>query len=233
MNPVLGEFIGTILLITLGTGVNINVSLKKTYGNNSGWIIITLGWAMAVFVGVIFSAPISGAHLNPAVTLALAIAGSFEWSNVPGYFLAQVAGASVGSALAWLAYRKHFEEPGQEGGFLGVFATGPAIKDSFHNFLTECMATFVFMVAVFSITKPETGIGSIDALPVSFIVLAIGLCLGGSTGYAINPARDLGPRITHAVLPISGKGSSNWQYAWIPILGPMLGAALAALLFMR
>ena len=233
MNPYMGEFIGTILLITLGVSVNINVSLKKTYGHNSGWIVVTLGWAMAVFVGVIFSAPISGAHLNPAVTLALAIVGSFDWANVPGYFLAQVAGASFGSALAWLAYRKHFDEPGQEGGFLGVFATGPAIKHSYYNFLTECIATFVFMVGVFSIAKPEAGIGSVDALPVTLIVLSIGLSMGGSTGYAINPARDLGPRLTHALLPIKGKGNSNWGYAWIPVLGPLAGAALAALLFMK
>lgn len=229
----MGEFIGTILLIALGTGVNINVSLKKTYGNNSGWIVITFGWAMAVFVGVMFSAPISGAHLNPAVTLALAIAGSFEWASVPGYFLAQVAGASVGSAIAWLAYRKHFEVGGQEGGYLGVFATGPAIDSPAHNFLTECIATCIFMVAVFSIIKPEAGIGSIDALPVTFIVLSVGLSMGGSTGYAINPARDFGPRLTHALLPIKGKGDSNWKYAWIPILGPLVGAAIAGLFFMK
>lgn len=233
MNPFMGEFIGTTLLIALGTGVVANVVLKKTYGNSSGWIVITLGWAMAVFVGVIFSAPISGAHLNPAVTLALAIAGSFEWEKVPSYFLAQVSGASAGSFLTWLTYRKHFEEKGQEGGFLGIFATGPAIKSPVYNFLAECIATFVFMVAVFSIAKPESGIGSIDALPVTFIVLAIGLSLGGATGYAINPARDLGPRLMHALLPMPGKGGSNWGYAWVPIAGPFAGAALAALLFLK
>lgn len=233
MNPFMGEFIGTTLLIALGMGVNINTSLQKTYGKNSGWIVTSLGWATAVFVGVIFSAPISGAHLNPAVTLALAVAGSFEWSSVPGYMVAQVAGACTGTSLAWLAYQKHFEEPGQEGGFLGVFATGPAIKHSPSNFLTEVIATFIFMVAVFAITKPEAGIGSIDALPVTLIVLAIGLCMGGSTGYAINPARDFGPRLMHALLPIKGKGDSNWGYAWIPIIGPLVGAVLAALLFMK
>ena len=229
----MGEFIGTTLLIALGVSVNCNTSLKKTYGNNSGWIVTSLGWATAVFVGVIFSAPISGAHLNPAVTLGLAVAGGFEWSAVPEYVLAQVAGACTGALLAWLAYRKHFEEPGQAGGFLGVFATGPAIKHRVSNFLTEVIATFIFMVAVFAITKPEAGIGSIDALPVTLIVLAVGLCMGGSTGYAINPARDFGPRLMHAILPIKGKGDSNWGYAWIPIFGPLVGAALAALLFMK
>lgn len=229
----MGEFIGTTLLITLGVSVNCNTSLKKTYGNSSGWMVTSLGWATAVFVGVIFSAPVSGAHLNPAVTLALAVAGGFEWSAVPAYVIAQVAGACTGTLLAWLAYRKHFEEPGQAGNFLGVFATGPAIKHSVSNFLTEVIATFVFMVAVFAITKPEAGIGSIDALPVTFIVLAIGLCMGGSTGYAINPARDFGPRLMHSILPIKGKGDSNWGYAWVPVIGPLVGAFLAALLFMK
>lgn len=227
----MGEFIGTTLLILLGTGVVANVSLKKTFGNSGGWIVITLGWSMAVFVGVIFSAAISGAHLNPAVTLALAIKGSFEWDKVPLYVLAQISGAATGSFLCWISYKKHFDEHVQEEGVLGVFATGPAIQHSFYNFLTECIATFVFIVAIFSITKPAAGIGSIDAIPVSFIVLAIGLCLGGSSGYAINPARDLGPRIMHALLPIPRKGNSNWFYAWVPILGPLAGAALAALLF--
>jgi glycerol uptake facilitator protein len=181
-------------------------------------------------VGVIFAGPVSGAHLNPAVTLGLAIAGKFSWAEVPAYVVAQLLGACLGSFLMWLAYRKHFDATQSD--HLGVFCTGPAIPGPAHNFLTEVIATFVFMMAVFSIAKPESGIGSLDALPVSLIVLGVGLCMGGPTGYAINPARDLGPRIMHALLPIAGKGSSNWGYAWVPIAGPLVGASLAALLYM-
>ncbi len=231
MTPFMGEFMGTALLITLGIGVCANVSLRKAYAFGSGWMVITMGWAMAVFIGVVFAGPISGAHLNPAVTIALAVNGGFAWADVPGYILAQVAGASTGATLAWLVYRKQFDESVPEGGYLGVFATGPSVRHAVSNFLTEAIASFVFMLAVFALTKPETGIGSIDALPVSLIVLSIGLSLGGSTGYAINPARDFGPRLMHALLPIKGKGSSDWSYAWIPIAGPIAGAVLAALVY--
>lgn len=230
MTPFMGEVIGTALLITLGNGVVANVVLNKTLGNKSGWIVITFGWAIAVFVGVIFAGPVSGAHLNPAVTVALAVAGKFNWSDVPIYIAAQLLGACLGSFLMWLAYKKHFDATASD--HLGIFCTGATIPDPFFNFLTEVIASFVFMMAVFSIIKPESGIGSLDALPVSLIVLGIGLCLGGPTGYAINPARDLGPRFMHAILPIKGKGSSNWGYAWIPIVGPLVGATIAALVVM-
>jgi glycerol uptake facilitator protein len=229
MTAFMGEVIGTALLITLGNGVVANVVLKKTYGNSGGWIVITLGWAMAVFIGVIVSASASGAHLNPAVTVALAMAGKFDWDKVPLYMLAQLLGACIGSLLMWLSYRKHFDATEED--HLGIFCTRGAIASPFNNLVTEIIASFVFMMAVFSIVSPEAKIGSIDALPVSLVVLAIGLSLGGPTGYAINPARDLGPRIMHAILPIKGKGSSNWKYAWVPIVGPIIGASLAVLVF--
>lgn len=236
MSPLLAEFIGTTLLLLLGCGVNANVSLKGSYGQGSGWVVITFGWAMAVFVGVFVAAEASGAHLNPAVTLALVVAGKFEVALLPGYVLAQLAGGITGATLAWLQYRPHYAAEADAGTILGTFATGPAIKDAPSNFLSETLATCAFVVAVLFLTAPNLGtpdgkLGSLDALPVAFVVLAIGLSLGGSTGYAINPARDLGPRIAHALLPIPGKGSSNWGYAWIPIVGPLLGAGLGAFLF--
>jgi glycerol uptake facilitator protein len=230
MTAFVGELLGTALLITMGNGVVANVALHKTYGNNSGLVVITFGWAMAVFVGVMFSANASGAHLNPAVTIALAVAGKFPWAEVPMYIFAQLAGACIGSLLMWLAYRKHFEVSPNRGAELDAFSTAPAIASPFQNVLTEAIATFVFMTAVFSILKPETSIGSLDALPVSLVVLGVGLCLGGPTGYAINPARDLGPRIMHALLPIPNKGGGNWGYAWVPVVGPVAGAVLAAVL---
>ena len=230
MTPFMGEVVGTALLITLGNGVVANVVLNKTLGNKSGWIVISFGWAIAVFVGVIFAGPVSGAHLNPAVTIAMAVAGKFNWSDVPMYVGAQLLGACIGSFLMWLSYKKHFDATGSD--HLGIFCTGAAIPDPFYNFLTEVIASFVFMMAVFAIVKPQSGIGSLDALPVSLIVLGIGLCLGGPTGYAINPARDLGPRFMHAILPIKGKGSSNWGYAWVPIVGPLVGATIAAMVVM-
>jgi glycerol uptake facilitator protein len=230
MTAFMGEVVGTALLITLGNGVVANVVLNKTLGHKSGWIVITFGWAIAVFVAVMFAAPISGAHLNPAVTVALAVAGKFSWSDVPLYIAGQLLGACLGSLLMWLSYKKQFDAT--ESDHLGIFCTGPTIAHPFYNFLTEVIASFVFMLAVFSIVKPASGIGSLDALPVSLIVLGIGLCLGGPTGYAINPARDLGPRFMHAILPIRGKGSSNWGYAWVPIAGPLVGASIAAFLVM-
>lgn len=233
MTPFLGEFIGTALLILLGCGVNANTTLKGTYGQNSGWIVTAFGWAMAVFVAVFVSAAASGAHLNPAVTVALAVAGKFAWADVPMYFLAQLLGAITGASLAWLQYRPHYAAEPDQGAILGTFSTGPAIKDTPANFISEVLATFAFAVAVLYLTAPNFGtpdgkLGSLDALPVALVVLAIGLSLGGSTGYAINPARDLGPRIAHAILPIPGKGGSNWGYSWIPVAGPLLGGALAA-----
>ena len=237
MTPYIAEFIGTAVLILLGCGVNANVSLRDTYGMASGWIVICFGWAMAVFVAVFITAEASGAHLNPAVTLALAIAKDFPAAEVPGYILAQVLGAIMGATLAFVQYRPHYAAEPDPGTILGTFATGPAIKDTLSNLTSEVLATLAFALAVLFLAGPsfgdeEVGLGSLDALPVALVVLAIGLSLGGTTGYAINPARDLGPRIAHQILPIWGKGPSNWGYAWIPVLGPFLGGAMAAGLYL-
>ena len=231
MSPYFAEFIGTALLILLGYGVVANCVLNKNKGFNAGWIVITFGWAMAVFVGVFVTASSSGAHLNPAVTLALALTGKFAWCGVPLYILAQIAGAMTGAFLVWVSYRKHFAITDDTASKLGVFCTIPAIRSYADNLLTEIVATFVLVFGVLFIAAPDVGLGALDAIPVAFLVLAIGLSLGGATGYAINPARDLGPRIMHALLPIPGKGSSDWKYSWIPVLGPCLGAALAALVY--
>jgi glycerol uptake facilitator protein len=226
-----GEMIGTMLLILLGDGVVANVLLKDTKGNSSGWIVITAGWAMAVFVGVFVSAPVSKAHLNPAVTVALAAAGQFDWAKVPLYILAQLLGACLGAALVWLQYKSHFQESQPQATKLAVFCTGPAIRSLGLNFISEVIGTFVLIYAVLHVTSPTGGLGSLDALPVALVVLAIGLSLGGTTGYAINPARDFGPRLMHALLPIPSKGPSDWKYAWVPVLGPIVGGLLAAALF--
>ena len=231
MSPFIAELIGTTVLITLGLSVVANIALDKTKGNNAGLIVVAFGWAIAVFVGVFISADAGGAHLNPAVTIGLAVAGKFDWAMVPSYLLAQFLGAFIGSVLTWLAYKDHFDVTKDAGAILGVFSTGPAIRKPFQNVITEAIATFVFMLAVFFIQKGEVKLGSIDALPVALLVLGIGLSMGGPTGYAINPARDLGPRIIHAILPIPNKGSSDWQYAFVPVIGPLLGAVLAAILY--
>ncbi|MEY4336636.1 MAG: hypothetical protein RLZZ45_1555 [Bacteroidota bacterium] len=231
MTPFVAEILGTAILITLGAGVVANVVLKNTHGNGSGLIVIAIAWGMAVFTGVYVSAEASGAHLNPAVTIGLAVAGKFSWADVPTYLLAQFIGAFIGSVLNWLTYKAHFDATEDPAAILAVFATGPGINKPFNNFLTETLATFVFMLGVFFIEKGENKLGSLDALPVSLLVIAIGLSMGGPTGYAINPARDLGPRIMHAILPIPHKGASNWSYAPIPVLGPIVGAILAALLY--
>jgi glycerol uptake facilitator protein len=228
MTPFLGEFTGTALLIVLGQGVVANVVLHKTKGHNSGWIVICFGWGMAVFVGVYSSASASGAHLNPAVTLAFAVLGKIRWEEVPFYIVAQLLGAMTGSFLAWLAYRHHFEQTDDANGKLAVFATGPAIRSMGNNLLTEIIGTFILIWGVLFIAAPANSLGALDALPVGLLVFAIGLSLGGPTGYAINPARDLGPRIMHALLPIPQKRDSDWGYAWIPVAGPLIGALLAA-----
>jgi glycerol uptake facilitator protein len=232
MVPFVGEIVGTMLLVLLGGGVCANVSLKNTKGNNSGLIVVAFGWAMGVFVGVFCVASVSGAHLNPAVTIGLAIAGKFAWNLVPLYIMAQMIGAMIGAFLVWLFYRQHFaitEDPATK---LGVFSTGPAIRSFFDNLISEIIGTFVLVFGVLYIAAPDVGLGAINALPVALLVLAIGVSLGGTTGYAINPARDLGPRIMHALLPIPNKGGSDWQYAIIPVLGPVIGAAIAAWLFL-
>lgn len=231
MSIFLSEFLGTAILIALGNGVVANVVLNKTKGHNSGWIVIAFGWAIAVFVGVYVSAASSGAHLNPAVTFALAYLKKISWSVVPEYLAGQLLGAMAGSVIVWLSYLQHYRATENAEGILATFATSPAIKSFGHNFLTEFLATFVFIFGVLFIVSPSSSLGSLDALPVALLVLGIGLSFGGPTGYAINPVRDLGPRIMHQFLPISNKGSSGWQYALVPILGPLAGGLLAAIVF--
>lgn len=237
MTPFIAELIGTMLLILLGDGVVANVVLKDTKGNNSGWIVITTAWALAVFVGVVVAAPYSGAHLNPAVTVALAISGAFPWVAVPGYILAQFLGAMMGAFLVWLTHKDHFDRTEDAGAKMAVFCTGPAIRNYGINFICEVVGTFVLIFTIFHITGAEitntkqvVGLGSVGALPVALLVWVIGLSLGGTTGYAINPARDLGPRIMHMILPIKNKAGNDWAYAWVPVIGPLTGAALAAFL---
>lgn len=231
MNHFLGEFVGTTLLLLLGDGVVANVLLQGTKGQNAGLIAITFGWGMAVFVSVFVTAAASGAHLNPAVTIGLAAAGNFPWSDVPLYILAQMLGACLGAGLVWLHYRQHFQITNDPAVKLAVFATAPAIRGSGSNLISEIIGTGVLVYAVLHITSPSEGLGSLDALPVGLVVLVIGLSLGGTTGYAINPARDLGPRIMHALLPIPNKGGSDWSYAWVPVAGPVIGGIAAALIF--
>ena len=231
MSLFLSEFIGTAILIALGNGVVANVVLNKTKGHNSGWIVIAFGWAIAVFVGVYVAAKYSGAHLNPAVTIALLYLNKISWNDVPQYITGQLLGAMAGSIIVWLTYLQHFKATENAAGTLAVFATSPAIKSSKHNFLTEFLGTFVFVFAILFIVAPSNSLGSLDALPVALLVLGIGLSFGGPTGYAINPVRDLGPRIIHQLLPLTHKGSSEWRYAWVPVLAPLAGGLLAALLF--
>jgi glycerol uptake facilitator protein len=232
MNIFTGEIIGTALLILLGDGVVANVVLNKTKGNNSGWIVITFGWAIGVFVGVFVASKASGAHLNPAITVALAILGKVSWSNVPQYLAGQMLGAMIGSIAVWAAYGKHFFQTDDTDLKRAVFCTAPAIRSLLNNLVTEIIGTFVLVFGVLFIIAPSSSLGALDALPVALLVLGIGLSLGGPTGYAINPARDLGPRIMHAILPIGKKGNSDWSYSWIPVVGPIIGGCLAALLFM-
>jgi glycerol uptake facilitator protein len=239
MTAFLAEFIGTGTLVLLGNGVVANVVLTGTKGQNGGWIVITTGWALAVYVGVVIAAPYSTAHLNPAVTLAMAVSGKLPWSSVIPYITAQMLGAMTGSFLVWVMYRDHFNRTTDPGLQLAAFCTAPAIRDNFSNLFSELLGTFVLVFTVFFITggeilesKTHIGLGSIGALPVALLVWAIGLSLGGTTGYAINPARDLGPRLMHFILPVKNKISSDWNYSWIPVLGPILGGLLAAWVYM-
>ncbi len=231
MNAFFAEFFGTAMIIVFGGGVVSNVLLTGTKGNNSGWIVITFGWAVGVFTGVLIAAPVSGAHLNPAVTLALVLVGKFSWSLLPLYFCAQMLGAMFGAFLVWVAYKKHFDATRDADFKLAVFCTAPSIRSYWFNVLTEIIGTYVLTLAVLYMAVPEVGLGSLNALPVAIVVLGIGLALGGPTGYAINPARDLGPRIMHFFLPIPGKRDSDWNYSWVPIVGPLIGASLAAIMF--
>jgi glycerol uptake facilitator protein len=231
MSTFMAELIGTMVLIVLGTGVVANVLLSKTKGQNSGLLTIAFGWAVAVFVGVYIAAPVSGAHLNPAVTIALAAAEKFAWTDVPTYITAQFAGAMLGAAITWLAYKQHYDATEDAALQLATFCNSPAIGNVFYNLLTEIIGTFILVFGVLFIAMPDIKLNSINALPVALLVLGIGVSLGGPTGYAINPARDLGPRIMHALLPIKGKGGSGWGYSWIPVVGPVAGGLLAAWIF--
>ena len=237
MPPFLAEAIGTMILVILGDGVVANVVLQKTKGHNSGWIVIAAGWGMAVTVAVYLVGPISGAHLNPAVTIGLASIGRFPWADVPAYVAAQIIGGFLGATIVWLAYLPHWAATESAADKLAVFSTGPAIRRTVPNLVAEIIATFVLMLGLLAILRPEnlvpnTGFDKGFApFLVGLLVAAIGVSLGGPTGYAINPARDLGPRIAHAVLPIAGKGPSDWGYAWIPIAGPIIGAVIGAVFF--
>jgi len=230
MAPWVAEIIGTMILILLGDGVVANVVLGKTKGQNSGWIVITTGWAMAVAVAVYAVGRISGAHINPAVTIALAAVGKFPWSDVPLYIVGQFIGAFIGAVLVWLAYYPHWAETPDPALKRAVFCTAPNIRNYPLNFITEVIGTFMLVFGVLAIVANNLPAGWVPLL-VGFLVWAIGLSLGGPTGYAINPARDLGPRIAHAVLPIPGKGDSDWGYSWVPVVGPIVGGLIGALLF--
>jgi glycerol uptake facilitator protein len=232
MNAFWAEFFGTAIILVFGGGVVANVLLNKTKGNNSGWIVITFGWAVGVFTGVLIAAPYSGAHLNPAVTLALVIAKKFSITLLPMYMAAQVLGAMFGAVLVWLAYKKHFDATEDADSMLAVFVTGPNIRSYGYNIITEAIGTYVLSLAVLYMAAPEIGLGALNALPVSIVVLGLGLSVGGPTGYAINPARDFGPRIIHFFLPIKGKRDSDWGYFWVPIVGPFIGASLAAVMYL-
>ena len=245
MDPYLAEFIGTAILLLLGTGAVANVLLKQTKGHDSGLIIITAGWGFSVFAAVACVGDISGAHLNPAVTIGLACAGEFESSLVPGYVIAQFAGAMTGALIAWIFYAPHYAVTEDADAKLGTFCTAPAIRNLPHNVFCEAVGTFVLVYAVLMMSDPEfatreasttvdvtIGLGSIGAVRVGLIVFVIGVALGGTTGYAINPARDLGPRIIHFLVPIPGKRDSDWSYSWVPVVGPILGGVLAAGLYL-
>lgn len=252
MSPYIAEIIGTAILMLLGNGVVANVLLKDSKGNGGGWITITWGWGIAVFTAVYVVGQYSGAHINPAVTLGLAFGGLFDWAQVPFYIGAQILGAAIGSLLVWLAYKDHFAKEENADLILASHSTAPAIRKYPSNVMIEAIGTLMLVFGVFYLVTPgfidangeflETiiidgaevgfGLGSLSALPVGLLVLGIGLSLGGPTGYAINPARDLGPRIMHAILPIPGKRDSDWAYSWVPIVGPVIGAALAAGLYL-
>ena len=244
MEKYLAEFVGTAILLLLGNGVCANVTLAKSKAKGSGWIVVTTAWGLAVAMAVYAVGRISGAHINPAVTVSLAVIGDFPWVEVPGYLAAQLAGAFAGATLVWLAFLAHWKETEDPEAKLGVFATIPAIDKPVANFLSEAIGTAMLLVGVLaigdnaqSLTNPgELDLsvvysGGIQPLLVGFLVWGIGLSLGGPTGYAINPARDLGPRLAHAILPIPGKGSSQWRYAWVPIVGPLVGGVLGALFY--
>ena len=230
MSPYLAEFFGTLLLIILGDGVVAGVVLKGTKSENSGWLVIVLGWGLAVTLAIYAVGGISGAHLNPAVTIALAWSNNFEWNLVPGYCFAQLAGAFVGAVLVWIQYLPHWGKTDSASTKLAVFSTGPAVRSTFNNLISEIICTMILVLALLFIGANRFADG-LNPLVIGGLIVSIGLSLGGTTGFAINPARDLGPRIAHFILPIPGKGSSDWGYSWIPAVGPIIGALLAAYLF--
>jgi glycerol uptake facilitator protein len=237
-----GEFLGTMILILLGNGVVANVNLDKTHSHGGGWIVVTFGWSMAVFVAVLVTADMSGAHLNPAVTLGLAFSGLFDWVKVAPFILSQILGAMAGAFLVYIFFKNHFKITERPGAKKACFCTAPAIRNFRNNFFSEMVGTFVLILAVLLITLPKleyqsmgstkVGMGSLGALPVALVVFSIGLSLGGTTGYAINPARDLGPRIVHTLLPLKNKDDNDWKYAWVPVAGPVIGAGIAAALYL-
>lgn len=230
MSAYLGELIGTMILIIFGGGVVAGVVLKKSKSESAGWVVITLGWGLGVATAIYAVGGISGAHLNPAVTIGLALVGKFPWAHVPGYIIAQLLGAFIGATLVWLHYYPHWKATDDQGAKLAVFSTGPAIQHTPANLFSEIFGTFMLVLGILAIGANEFTQG-LNPLIVGLLIVVIGLSLGGTTGYAINPARDLGPRIAHFLLPIHGKGSSNWKYSWIPVVGPIIGGGLGALFY--
>ena len=232
MGMYFAEFVGTAILILLGNGVNMNTSLGKSYAKGSGWIVVTAGWGFAVSMAVYATGWVSGAHINPAVTMALAVTGNFSWALVPGYIVAQALGGITGATLAYLMFKNHMDQEEDPGTKLGVFSTGGAIADTKWNFVSEVIGTCMLVFGILGIGHANNQMSPAAApLLVGILVWSIGLSLGGATGYAINPARDLGPRIAHAILPIKGKGSSNWSYAWVPVVAPLVGGTAGALFY--
>ena len=242
MNSIVAEFIGTFTMILFGLGAVANLNLKNTYANNEGskWMLLTSAWGFAVFFGVIVSGEYSGAHLNPAVTVGLAVANRFAWSQIPAYIVAQFLGAMAGAIMAYLFYKDHIDSTEDEGTIKSCFSTGPAIRNTTNNFMSECIGTFMLVFLVFFIASPfleidgveqvQYGIGSMDAFPVGVLVWLIGMTLGGTTGYAINPARDLGPRIVYTLLR-GKKAKPDWSYAWIPVMAPIVGGLIAGIVY--
>ncbi len=229
------EFVGTAILVLFGDGVVASTVLKKSKGENGGWVVITLAWGLAVMLGVFIAGPYSGAHLNPAVTLGLAAAGTFSWALVLPYIVAQMLGGFLGAVLVYLYYKDHYDVTDDPVAKLSTFCTIPAIRNYGRNLFSEIVGTFVLVFVILALSMqnnlPEVGMGSLGAFPVAMLIVALGMSLGGTTGYAINPARDLAPRLAHALLPIKGKGSSDWAYSWVPVLGPIIGGFLAAVLY--
>ena len=241
MNPLLAEFLGTMILIIMGVGVCASNALQNSFAKGTGWVLIAFGWGIGVFLGVVVAGPHSGGHLNPAVTIGLALAGKFPWSDVFSFSMMQLLGALTGAALTWFQFSDHYNQTEDAGAIKGTFCTGPAIKNTTKNVYSEVLGTFILVFVVLMFSDPslsladgsegKVGLGSIGALPVALLVVGIGMSLGSTTGYAINPARDLGPRIWHALAPIKHKGKSDWGYSWVPIIGPIIGGALAASLY--